>query len=86
MSPAGTATAMAMAETSVVPSSSGSTPNFWFEKSGVHSVPVRNSRIGTSRKNANVSTASTTMMPAVVPTETRAHRNRSSSMTRSPRR
>ena len=35
---------------------------------------------GTSRRNSNVSTASTTMMPAVVSTESAAHRNSSRSM------
>ena len=41
--PIGSATAIAMAETSIVPATSGSTPKCWLAKSGVHSVPVRNS-------------------------------------------
>ena len=48
----GKATTMAMLDTSMVPTTSGSTPNFWLENSGVHSVPVRKSSTGTSRRNS----------------------------------
>ncbi len=70
---------MAIAETSIVPTTSGSTPNLRLANSGVHSVPVRNSSTGTSCRNSNVSNASTPMMPAVVSTESRAHRNKTRS-------
>ena len=69
-----------------MPSTSGSTPKRWLANSGVHSVPVRKSSTGTSRKNAAVSMASTAMIPAVVPTESTAHRNSVISMRRSARR
>src|SRR5688572_19280123 len=76
---------MAMAETSTVPVTSGRTPNRGVAKRGVHSVPNRKSVMGTSRRNANVSTASTTMMPAVVPIESRAQRNSAHSIRNSNR-
>src|SRR5262245_57504134 len=84
--PIGNATTIAIAETSIVPTTSGRTPKCWFAKSGVHSVPVRNSRIGTSRRNSIVSTASTMMMPAVVNTDSAAATSSPNSITRSNRR
>src|SRR5262245_3178790 len=76
---------MAMSETSVVPATSGRTPKRGTAKSGVHSVPVRNSTIDTSRRNDTVSIVSTTMMPIVVPIDSRAQRKRPHSITNSNR-
>src|SRR5688500_125236 len=64
----------------MVPATSGSTPNRWLANRGVHSVPVRKSRTGTSRRNSNVSKARTKMIPPVVSTDRAAHRKSSRSM------
>ncbi len=53
----GSATIIAIVETSIVPMTSGSTPKRLLAKSGVHSVPKRKSPIGTSRKKPTVSIA-----------------------------
>src|SRR5687768_935810 len=84
-SPIGSATTIAIRETSVVPATSGRTPKLGLEKSGVHSVPNRKSAIGTSLRKAVVSTASTAMMPIVVPTESRAQRKSAHSIRNSKR-
>src|SRR5690606_8386867 len=86
MSPNGSATAIAMPDTRSVASTSGQTPNRALANSGRHWGPVRNSTMDTSRKKATVSTASTTTMPRVVPTDTRPQRNRANSISRSCRR
>jgi hypothetical protein len=83
--PIGSATAIAIADTSIVPATSGMTPNRGTAKSGVHSVPNRKSVIGTSRRNASVSADRTMMMPMVVPIDSRALPARHHSMSRSPR-
>src|SRR5687768_7964797 len=85
-SPIGRATAIAMVETSTVPATSGRTPNRRLAKSGVHSVPVRNSTMDTSLRNPKVSTASTMMMPAVVKTDNVAHSSSARSISHSCRR
>ena len=79
----GGATAMAIAETSKVPPTSGSTPKCLSKKSGVQVVPNRNSVTGTSRRNARVSQSSTRMMPTVMSTEPAAQANRLRSITNS---
>src|SRR5687767_1436164 len=71
---------MAMAEASKVPLTSGRTPNRFSEKSGVHSVPKRNSWIGTSRRNATVSVINTEMIPTVTRIDPAAQRNSARSM------
>src|SRR5688500_13053852 len=76
---------MAMSDTSVVPATRGRMPKRGVEKSGVHSVPVRNSSSGTSRRNANVSTASTAMIATVVATESSAQRSSTASIRNSTR-
>src|SRR5688500_16129611 len=76
---------MAIEETKIVPATSGRTPKLGVAKRGVQSVPKRNSVIGTSRRKANVSTASTAMIPIVVPMESRAQRNSAHSITNSNR-
>src|SRR5688572_2799202 len=69
----------------IVPPTSGRTPKLGVAKSGVQLVPKRKSAIGTSRRKANVSTASTAMIPIVVPMESRAQRNSAHSITNSNR-
>ena len=76
---------MAIDDTSIVPTTRGITPNLGLAKSGVHSVPVRNSASGTWRRNSHVSTASTTMIPTVVPMESRAQTNSAHSIAGSNR-
>src|ERR671912_2742052 len=83
--PIGSATSIAMLDTRTVPATSGRTPKLGVANRGVHSVPNRKSVSGTSRRKANVSTARTTIMPAVVPMESRAQRSSAHSMTRSNR-
>ncbi len=79
----GSATIIAIVETSIVPMTSGNTPKRLLAKSGVHSVPKRKSPIGTSRKKPAVSIASTTTMPIVVKTDSAAHTKSARSMTHS---
>ena len=69
----------------MVPATRGRTPKRGVAKRGVHSVPNRKSVMGTSRRNAKVSTARTMMMPAVVPMESSAQRNSAHSMRNSKR-
>ena len=85
ISPAGSATSMAIAEASSVPITSGSTPKCLSEKSGVHTVPKRNSPIGTSPRKATVSNSSTEMIPAVIGIEPAALRKSARSIASSIR-
>src|SRR5262245_62256109 len=78
--PIGAAVAMAMADTSRVPETSGSTPKRGFEKRGVHSVPNRKSKMETRLRNELDSTASTVTSASVVTTDNAAQRNSSRSM------
>ncbi len=82
--PAGSATSIAIPEASSVPETSGRTPKCLSEKSGVHTVPNRNSSSGTSRRNAAVSNSSTAMIPAVTRIDPAALRNSARSMRNSP--
>jgi len=80
-SPSGKATAIAVRLVVSVATKSGAMPNLPIV--GCHSDPVRNSKTPTSRKNADDSVASTTMMPTVVRIDTAAQKNRNPWMARS---
>jgi hypothetical protein len=60
-------------------------PKCFSAKSGVHSSSLINAQGDTTRKNSNVSNASTRMMPAVVTTLTIAQVSRPPSSARSAR-
>ena len=66
---------MATNATAIVPFTNGKTPKCCDAKSGVHRVPVKKSRIGTSPKNWMVSPNKVITIPVVVSTDTAAHAN-----------
>src|SRR3989338_1533472 len=84
--PSGKATIIAIPEVIAVPAKSGRTPNFLLEKSGVHSLPVKNSQTETSWKNRIVSVMSTAIIPMVMTMEENAASLMSTSMAYSPTR
>ena len=79
--PKGKATEIAMRVVSSVPQTRGKMPNFLLAKSGVHSVPVKNSTNETCLKNPIVSVARTIIIPSVVKTVTRLQKIRKPSIT-----
>ena len=81
--PAGSATSIAIPEARSVPDTSGRTPKCLSEKSGVHTVPNRNSVIGTSLRKAMVSKSRTRTIPAVIRIDPAALRNSARSITNS---
>ena len=78
--PSGKATAIAIPAISTVAESSGRAPKLLLAKSGLHSVPVKNSMMDTSPKNGTASTSKMTTMPTVVTTESTAHKNKNAMM------
>ena len=75
-SPTGRAMMQAPAVTSKVPTTRGQTPKRWGVNRGVHLVSPKKSAMGTSRKKSTVSVARMTIMPTVVPMDTRPHISR----------
>ncbi len=69
-----------MVEVTSVPMSSGRMPYFGLSKSGVHSVPVTKSQIGTCWKKGTDSSTRTTTIAIVVRTEDSAARNSANSI------
>lgn len=67
-----------------VAATSGSTPNFLSAKSGVHSVPVKNSTGLTCWKKPTAGGISETTIPTVVATETSADASSRALTTASP--
>ena len=74
--PSGRQITAAMSVTTIVPESSGSTPNLAFLKSGAHSVPVKKSTGLTARKKSTLGTTSASTIPTVTTIENAAHANR----------
>ena len=70
-----------MIVTTIVPESSGRTPNLEFLKSGAHSVPVKNSQGLTDLKKSTLGSTSASTIPTVTTIETAAHANKIATMT-----
>jgi hypothetical protein len=83
-SPSGIAMVTAIRVMTIVPITSGSTPNCPSAKSGVHVVVKRNSVSGISAKNSSDGMRSESTIPKVVRIETAAAAKRMPRMTFSP--